>query len=256
MSVLEEIVARTRTDLAIRRSRVGEPELRERVVSSERSFVDALRRPGLGLIAEFKRRSPSRGDIRPGASVQDVVSIYDRYASAVSVLCDEPYFGGGPEVLEEARGVTDVPLLYKGFVVSPYQVFEARSVGADAVLLMASVLDDATLVDCLAVAHELRMDGLVEAHDDEELDRALSIGARVVGVNSRDLHSLTIDRAAMVRRLERIPPGVCRVAESGVSSAAHVDELRDVADAVLIGTGLMSAVDIAARIEAWGWEER
>lgn len=256
MSVLGEIVARTRADLALRRERRPEAEVEACVAPSTRSFADALRAPGLGLIAEFKRRSPSRGDIRPGASVEDVVGIYDRYAAAISVLCDAPYFGGGPELLAAAREVTERPLLYKGFVVSTYQVLEAREAGADAVLLMASVLDDETLRRCLARARELRMDALVEAHDDAELDRAIALGADVIGVNSRDLHTLDIDRAAMRRRLDRVPDGVVRVAESGVSSAEQVDELRGKADAVLIGTALMAAADIEARIDALGWEAR
>lgn len=254
-TVLERIVARTRRDLAERKERVGLDDLRDRARPSGRDFAGALEpvdgRPS--LIAEFKLRSPSRGDIRPGATVEEIVPLYARYASAISVLCDVPHFGGGFDKLAAARAVCERPLLCKDFVVDRYQVLEGRIAGADSVLLMASVLEDAQLRDLLVFARDWGMEPLVETHDDAELGRALEAGARVVGVNSRDLRTLRIDFDEMVRRLERMPTGVVRVAESGVGRPEHVGALAGLAEAVLIGTTLMSAPDPAARIEELGW---
>lgn len=257
-TVLGRIVARTRADLATRKERRPFAELESVLEESRRSFADALAAPMSppNLIAEFKLRSPSRGDIRPGATAESIVPLYARYAAAISVLCDEPHFGGGFDKLEAARRLCDLPLLCKDFIVDRYQIAEGRVAGADGVLLMASVLGDAELRELLAYTRSLGMEALVETHDDEELQRALDAGARVVGVNSRDLRTLEIDFDQMLRRLERVPDGCVRVAESGVSTPEHVASLAGVADAVLIGTTLMAAPDPAAKLEALGWTAR
>lgn len=259
-SILDAIVRDTHVDLEARRRRVSEAALERRVeaigAAEAGAFERALRAPGLSLIAEFKRRSPSQGVIAPDARVDAVLPIYDAYASAVSVLCDARYFGGGPELLTEARTHTSLPLLFKGFVVSRYQLLEARLAGASAVLLMASVLDDGALRSRLAEAHALGLDVLAESHTDEELERVLQAGARIVGVNSRDLHTMAIDLDAMLRRLERVPRDRVRVAESGLRDRASIDRVRHVADAALLGTSLMASSDIRTRIESFGWVRR
>jgi indole-3-glycerol phosphate synthase len=259
-SVLERIVADTRADLATRRARVPEGMLDARVAAlaphAPGRLEAALRAPGLSLIAEFKRRSPSRGAIAPEARVEHVVPIYDQYAAAVSVLCDERHFGGGPEVLSAAGAHTSLPLLYKGFVVSRYQLLEARLAGASGVLLMASVLDDAALGRLITEATALGLDVLAESHTDAELARVLSSGATMVGVNSRNLHTMAIDLDAMLRRLAGVPSTLVRVAESGMQDAGTIARVREVADAALLGTALMASDDVGARIEALGWARR
>lgn len=254
MSVLDRIVAKTAVDLERRRRRVPMATLEAGLQPSARSFEGALRGPGISLIAEFKPRSPSRGAIRPDARPVDIVPIYDRYASAVSVLVDRMHFGGGFDVLAEARTHTERPILAKGFFVSRYQVLEARAAGADAILLMANILDDDMLLALRSDAAALDMDALVEVHDDAELERVLALDVSVVGVNARDLSTLKIDLDAMLRRLERVPTARVRVGESGVHTPRDVERLRGRADAVLVGTALMEAPDVEARIRGFGWE--
>lgn len=252
-TVLGRILARTRSDLAQRKASVPVEAVRERATLSTRSFAQALRTAPLSLIAEYKPKSPSRGPIRPDASPEDVVRAYSPYASAVSVLCDEPFFGGGYGVLSRVRAVTTLPLLAKDFVVDEYQVFEARAHGADAILLMASVLEEAALRHLLHLVRSLGMEALVETHDEAELEVALRAGAMVVGVNSRDLRTLEVDLGRARQRLQRVPTDRIRVAESGLRSRSDIEAVRTHADAVLIGSELISAPDPARRIEELGW---
>lgn len=256
MTVLERILARTREDLAGRRARRPLEALRAEVERAPGRFAPALAAPGLGLVAEIKPRSPSKGVLRDPFAPEQFVRAYARYAAAISVLCDAPFFGGGYPLLAEVRRATDLPLLAKDFVVDPYQVYEARRAGADAVLLMVSVLSRSQLGELLDVARGLGMHALVETHDAAELDVALGVGAEVVGVNSRDLRSLEIDLERASRLLAEIPEGRVRVAESGLVDVASVARVRDRADAALIGSALMASDDPAAEIERLGWRPR
>ncbi len=254
MSVLHRIVARTRADLDARR---GPLEALPTPPAPPRDFAGALEAAdGLALIAEFKPRSPSKGAIRPDASPEDVARLYRRHAHAMSVLCDAPFFGGGYPTLARVRAVTDLPLLAKDFVVDAYQLHEARAHGADAVLLMASVLPPAELEALLAQARALGMAALVEVHDAHELGVAVEVGARVVGVNSRDLKTLSIDLDHAARLLDAVPAGRLRVAESGLTERAAVDRVRGRADAALVGSAIMAADDPAGFMEALGWPSR
>jgi len=251
--VLARIVERTRADVRERGRRTPLAELEARVDRSTGDLHAALAEPGLGLIAEFKPRSPSRGELRPGADPAAIARAYRPYAAAISVLCDAPFFGGSHEALAEVRRVSGLPVLCKDFVVTPYQVVEARAWGADGVLLMAALLDRDDLAALRDLAEDLGMAALVEAHDGAELDAALESGARIVGINSRDLHTLDVDLTRIEALVDRIPAGVVRVGESGVHSPDDVGRLRGRVDALLIGTELMTAEDPAARIEALGW---
>ena len=254
-TVLDKIVAQTRIDVAARAAALPLATLEATLAPSLRSFADALRsdRVGVRLLAEFKPRSPARGVLREGAQIADVVPVYARYAAGISVLCDAPFFGGGYGMLREARALVDTPLLAKDFVVGRYQIAEARAAGADAVLLIAALLDDPTMTELLAYARDLGMEPLLETHDDDEQARALDAGALVVGVNSRDLRTMAIDLRAMRRRLAMVPRDRVVVAESGTETAADIDALCGVADAALIGSALMTAADIGGAIEALGF---
>ena len=221
-----------------------------------RGFEAALRAPELALIAELKPRSPSRGPIRPDASAADAAAWYGPRAHAISVLCDGQDFGGSLALLGEVRSLVSQPVLCKDFVVSPYQIVEASARGADAILLMCSLLPPHELKRALALCAEVGIDALVETHDEAELDEALNAGATVIGVNARDLRTLEIDVSCAARLLGRLPSHVVRVAESGLHSSTELDLVRPVSDACLVGTSLMSAEDPGLAAEALGWARR
>jgi indole-3-glycerol phosphate synthase len=212
-------------------------------------FEDALAGPGLGAIAEIKRRSPSLGDIRPDADPAQLAAAYaEAGAAAVSVLVDE-LFGGDWDDLRAARAATEAPLLAKGFFSTEEHLRTAKEAGADAVLLLLRDLDDDQVRMLLGLAGELGLDTLVEAHDAGELERAVSHGAPVIGVNARDLSTFEIDRAAQLALVARIPPDRIAIAESGVRTRAQgaAAELAG-ADAILVGSALMQAPDPAAKL--------
>lgn len=254
MSVLDEIVARKRSDVAERMRRTPQEELARRALPTRRSFAEALRKPGTRFILECKKASPSEGCIRPNFDIAEIARTYAPFADAVSVLTDEPYFQGGFAYLRAAREILDQPILCKDFVISPYQVYEARANGADAVLLMLSVLDDNMYRTCSHIAAALSMDVLTEAHDEEEVDRAVALGAEAIGLNNRDLKTLRVDLGVTARLADRIPGDRIVVCESGIRSHADVVALRASADAFLVGTRLMkeARLDLAVRETLFG----
>jgi indole-3-glycerol phosphate synthase len=212
-------------------------------------FAEALAAPGLGAIAEIKRRSPSAGDLRPDADPARIAAAYARAgAAAISVLVDER-FGGTWDDLRAARGATDAPLLAKGFFSTEEHLRTAKEAGADAALLLLRDLDDGSMRRLLAAAGDLGLDTLVEAHDGGELDRAVALGAPVIGVNARDLSTFEIDRVAQLGLVARAPIDRVVIAESGISTRAQgaAAELAG-ADAVLVGSALMRAPDPAAAL--------
>jgi indole-3-glycerol phosphate synthase len=212
-------------------------------------FAEALRAPGLGAIAEIKRRSPSAGDLRPDADPAMLAAGFERAgAAAVSILVDER-FGGSFEDLAAARAAARLPLLAKGFFSTRAHLEKAWASGADAVLLLLRDLDEQTTVELMRAARELQLDTLVEAHDRDELRRAVRVDADVIGVNARDLTTFEIDRAAQLELVAQAPPDRVIVAESGIVSRAQgaAAELAG-ADAVLVGSTLMRAADPAAKL--------
>lgn len=247
VSVLGEIVARTRARVAERhRARPLDSILSSAPTPGERRpFAQALERAGVNVIAEFKRRSPSRGTIREDLGVVQVAQAYEvGGAAALSVLTEEEYFGGRLEDLQQARVATLLPALRKDFIVDPYQIWESWIAGADAVLLIVAALADAELRKLHEAASEVSLAALVEVHDADELGRALAVGARVIGVNSRDLRTLQVDLKTAFDLVERIPDDVIAVAESGIKTGADVRRLRAAGyDACLIGEHLMQAPD-------------
>jgi len=234
--ILDEILAHKRQEIASCRE--------------IRPFVEALRQPGIGVIAEFKRRSPSGGDIRPGASPSEIAAMYaEAGAAALSVLTDDKYFGGSDQDLREARAACSLPVLRKEFVVDAFQLYEARGMGADAVLLIVRALSDVQLRDMLQLTDRLGMDALVETHSEDEVRRALNSGARLIGVNNRDLDTLTTDVTLAPRLRSLVPPECVFVAESGISTPEQISRLADAGvDAVLIGESLLRSTDPGARL--------
>jgi len=255
--ILDEILAHKRAEVAERRAHrpyvdvdtaydtVDTGSVKADRASRPRGFAAALRQPGVSVIAEFKRRSPSGGDLRPDSSVSEIVRSYAANgAAAVSILTDSQYFGGSDSDLTEARSAAALPALRKDFVVDPYQIYEARALGADAVLLIVRALSDAELASLLALTAELRMDALVETHSADEVRRALHAGATLIGVNNRDLDTLQTDVSLAPRLRPLVPSSCVFVAESGVSSPSQIAALSEAgADAVLIGESLLRAPD-------------
>ena len=251
---LEEVVERTRADVAARREVVPLEALQERLEPPPRGrpFSEALIQEGISLIAEMKRSSPSKGPIRPDATVTDIVRAYEAAgASACSVLTEPHWFGGSLDDLVEARAACDLPLLRKDFIVDPYQLAEARLAGADAVLLIVAALDPADLTSLQDQAGEIGLDCLVEVHDEDELETALECGAEIIGVNNRNLQTLDVDPDTALRLLVDAPAGSIVVAESGITSNADVQRLEEAGvDAILVGEALMREDDPAAAVHA------
>lgn len=244
MSVLEELVAAAR-------GRSFEPaELGPPVRSAAPGFADSLRGRGrLAVIAEVKRASPSAGVLAAGIDPLEQARAYHRGgAAAISVLTEPTRFGGSLGDLRRVAGGSPLPALMKDFVVVPDQVRAARRLGARAVLLIARILPGALLGELLAAAGEEGLDVLVECHTGAEIERALAAGAGLVGVNNRDLDTLAVDTSVALRLLPGLPDEVVAVAESGYAGGADVEPLRGLADAVLVGSALMTAADPAARI--------
>lgn len=253
MTVLGDICARTRSRVQERRREVPEAALEAglEVRAEGRPFRESLSRPGMSVIAEFKRQSPAAGQIRPGASVEEVVTAYgEAGAAALSVLTEEESFGGSLEDLRAARAASQLPLLRKDFVVDAYQVTEAAVAGADAILLIVAALEDGELATFDARARELGLDVLVEVHDADELQRALSVlDPDLIGINNRDLRDFSVDTSRTEALIPEIPAGKTVVSESGIRTAAEVDRLEmSGVDAVLVGESLMRAPDPGAAL--------
>ena len=253
MTVLDEIIVGVREDLAERQQRVGLDRVKELARRSPQALdvVSALRpldddgNRRVTVIAEVKRSSPSKGML---AAIGDPAGLSRDYelggASLISVLTERRRFGGSLQDLADVRAAVDVPILRKDFVVTSYQVWEARAHGADAVLLIVAALDQNTLVSLVERVHSLGMTALVECHEVDEVSRAVDAGARVIGVNARDLRTLEVDRSTFARLVDLIPRHVVKVAESGVRGPHDVLEYaRAGADAVLVGESLVLGKD-------------
>ncbi len=254
MSFLSDILARKRDEVAARRAALADRELAARAADAApaRSFEHALSLVGgpPRIVAEVKRASPSAGAIRQGLDASAQARAYaGAGAAAISVLTDGPGFGGSLDDLRAARGAVDLPLLRKDFVLDRYQLLEARAAGADATLLVVAALERDALRRLLHACTELDLGALVEVHDEAELEAALSAGARVIGVNNRDLRTFRVDLAVSERLLPLFPAGVRAVAESGVRTAADAQRLRRAGWAnLLVGEALVRAADPAALI--------
>ena len=253
-TVLDRILAETRAELERRKRERPLPPVGavkpSDPVPGERRFRDALAAPGIGVIAEFKRRSPSAGALHERPDLREIVLAYEQGgAVAASILTEGPNFSGSLEDLTAARAACSLPLLRKDFVVDPYQLHEALAAGADAVLLIVAALADEQLASLHTTATELGLDVLVEVHDREELQRALALGADIVGVNNRDLRDFSVDVERTAQLMGEIPPGVLVVSESGIRDSAQLRRLSEQGvQAVLVGETLMRADDPAAAL--------
>ncbi len=246
MSVLNDILTSTRLELAQRKRARPEAQLRELeldAVDAQRSLRGALDRPGIGVIAEFKRRSPSAGSLREDAKLTEMARAYERGgAVALSVLTEGPHFDGSLEDLATARAACELPLLRKDFIVDPYQLYEARLAGADAILLIVAALSGTQLRALRELARGLGLDVLVEVHDPAELRVALDAGADLIGVNNRDLRDFSVEVERTFEMLTAIPEHVTVVSESGIGEPEQLVRLQEAGVAgVLVGESLMRA---------------
>lgn len=248
-TVLDRIVANKREEIAFAKVR---RDMQSLVTAAKqgpeiRSFMDALRgHEYVRLIAEVKRASPSKGMIRAQFEPVEIALAYQAGgAAAISVLTDEPFFQGRLDYLTDVRNRVDIPVLRKDFILDPYQVYEARAAGADAVLLIAECLDRNELKDLYGLIHELGMTALIELYDPKHLENVLATGTKLVGVNNRDLNTFGVDLDHVIRLKREIPSDVCVVAESGIFTAADVHKLhKNKIDAMLVGESLMRQPDV------------
>jgi indole-3-glycerol phosphate synthase len=257
--LLRGILQSTREELERRKRELPQRVLEDRARAGTSSggerlpgaFRTALTQPGMAVIAEFKRRSPSAGTLREQADLHEVIPAYERGgASALSVLTERRNFGGSLEDLWLARGLCALPVLRKDFVVDEYQLLEARAAGADAVLLIVAALDGGELRSLHAAAGALGLDVLVEVHDRDELERALGLGAELIGINNRDLRDFSVDVGRTTLLMGSVPGGVTVVSESGISSAGQLRGLeREGVQAVLVGESLMRSPDPRRALE-------
>jgi indole-3-glycerol phosphate synthase len=247
VSVLDDILVGVREDLAARQEQTSLDALKERAarLPDTKPILPTLRSSGVSVIAEVKRSSPSRGSL---AAISDPAALARDYeaggAALISVLTEQRRFGGTLADLAAVRAAVDVPLLRKDFIVSSYQLWEARAHGADVVLLIVAALEQNALVSLVERAASLGLTALVEAHTAEEVDRAVDAGAQIIGVNARDLKTLRVDRGVFRSLAPRIPDGIVKVAESGVRGPHDVmDYAREGADAILVGESLVTGGD-------------
>lgn len=259
-TILDKILMRKVVEVAARQAKLPLGEVRSQAAQSgpARDFASALRRETVALIAEVKKASPSKGVL---VEDFDPVRIGTAYAhngaAAISVLTDEEFFQGSLSDMQAVRQAVPVPVLRKEFVIDPYQVYEARAAGADAVLLIVAALADAQLADLHTLIRELGMTPLVEVHHEAELERALRLQPQVIGVNNRDLKTFHVDLGVTERLAKLMPPQVTLVAESGIMSAEDVYRMGQLgAHAVLVGESLVKSGDIATSVQAYSSQKR
>lgn len=250
--ILDEICEHKRVEIADKKRAQPLAELEEQARNARppRDFRAALRRPGISLIAEIKRASPTKGVLRSDLDVVDLSVLYEQTgARALSVLTDERYFKGSLADLRDVHRNTTLPCLRKEFVIDDYQITEARAAGADAVLLIVRILSDKQLKDYLHLAAEWGMAALVETHTEQEIERAIQAGAHIIGINNRDLDTFVVDIQTTLKLKRLVPGGHVLVSESGISTRKHVQMLEDGGvDAILVGESLVTSNDIAAKI--------
>lgn len=249
MSILSEIAEKTRQRVAAEKKHLPLAQLRDQAEAMEAStgfpFKKALAAPGMSFICEVKKASPSKGLIAPDFPYLQIAQEYQAAgAAAISCLTEPYWFQGSDQYLREISKAVTIPVLRKDFTVDDYMIYGAKVLGASAVLLICAILDDSQLRDYLALSHSLGLSALVEAHDEAELDRALSAGAAIIGVNNRDLRTFTVDVENSLRLRRLAPPEVLFVSESGIKTNADIQKLYDNGtNAVLIGETLMRAPD-------------
>ena len=241
--ILDVIVEDKKKRLKEYKARTSEEQMKELALVSERksiSFYEALAKPGLSIIGEFKKASPSMGKIEMTMELTDRIDEYNASVDAISCLTEEDHFLGNTDYFKEIRNISPLPMIRKDFIIDPYQIYEAKVIGADCILLIAAILSDEQMAEYYKLATELGMNVLVETHDEEEMERALKIQPKIIGVNNRNLKDFTISLENTKRLRPMVPEGTVFVSESGVTTNEHIAFLKECkVDALLIGGAFM-----------------
>jgi len=258
--ILKEIIAKKKEKIQFVKQQFPEEELKAKIqgIAQARPFLEAINKPRqISLIAEIKKQSPSKGVIRQDFNYQEIAKIYQEAGvSAVSILTEEDYFGGSVTFINQVKSLADVPVLRKDFILEPYQVYESRFFGADAILLIADLLTQGEICELSVLALELGLDYLVEVHTEKELKKVLKLkNIPLIGINNRDLHTLEVDFKTTEKLFPLIPKDKVVVVESGIKTYQDTLFLKILGiNAVLIGTVFMEAVDIKRKVEeVMGW---
>ncbi len=247
--ILEEIARHKRGEIVCMKERLSDNPFNGNLEKSNRSFLEAIKgKSSVSLIAEIKRASPSKGLIRENLDVKYVSGLYNKYADAISVVTDELFFAGHPSLVKSAKLYSQNPVLRKDFLVDELQIKESRFLGADAVLLIASLLSADEIARFIDTASFYEMDCLVEVHNRQELEKAVSAGSKIIGINNRDLQTFKVDVSTTTKLAGLVPSEKILVSESGFSSRQEIDKMQGIADAVLVGTSLMESEDLEKKL--------
>lgn len=243
--ILDEIVEAKKKRLVEHKAKTSEDRMKELALASTRrsiSFYDALAKEGLSIIGEFKKASPSLGTIKSKIELTDRIDQYNASVDAISVLTEEDYFNGGVAYLEQVRGISGLPIIRKDFIIEEYQVYEAKAIGADCILLIAAILDDAAFKRLYDLAYSLGLDVLCEVHDEEEMQRMIDLNVKIIGINNRNLKTFEIELETTRKLAGMVPKGKVLVSESGVTEDCHIELLKQSnVDALLIGRAFMES---------------
>ncbi len=253
--ILDDIVEAKKKRLPQHKEVTSPEKMKDLALNCERksiSFYDALAKKGLSIIGEFKKASPSLGVIANKLELTDRIDQYNNSVDAISVLTEEDYFHGGVEYLRKVRGITNLPIIRKDFIIEEYQVYEAKVIGADAILLIAAILDDETFKRLYDLAYALGLDVLCEVHDESELKRMLDLDVKIIGINNRNLKDFVISLDTTRRLVGMIPEGKVIVSESGVTTDADIQVLKECSvDALLIGRAFMESENPCELAKSW-----
>lgn len=251
--ILDDIVAKRQQQLIREKQKISPQEMEQRAVEEKRPVLDfygALKMEGLSVIAEVKKASPSKGVIREDFRPAEFAKAYEEGgAAAISCLTEEHYFQGSSEIFREVRQAVGLPILRKDFIIDPYQIYEARVIGADAILLIAALLDTETMMSFMSIAKSLGLHCLTEVHNEGELRSAVRAGAEIIGINNRDLKTFRVSLDTTKALAEKLPEKVVKVSESGIRGREDMETVKQYgADAVLIGETLMRSSDMAKEL--------
>lgn len=246
--MLKEIIENKKKEVEASKKNIPLDSFIDKIHLSNRDFKKAISKNKLNLIAEFKKSSPSKNIAKKEFDIKETISIYSKHADAISILTDKKYFNGSLNDLKEASKLTRLPLLRKDFIIDQYQIFESRYNYADAILLIASILKNEEVKKFIAIAKKYTMPCIVEIHTEEELKRALECNAEIIGINNRDLQTLSIDTNTTLRLAEKIPKNKIIISESGISSRDYVEKIRDKVSAILVGSYFMNSEDIGKSV--------
>ncbi|MCM1385815.1 MAG: indole-3-glycerol phosphate synthase TrpC [Bacillus sp. (in: Bacteria)] len=253
--ILDEIVADKKKRLIEHKARISEEEMKELAADCDResiSFYQALAKDGLSIIGEFKKASPSHGKMDNKIELTDRIDKYNASVDAISCLTEEDHFLGSVDYFKKIRAITPLPMIRKDFIIDPYQIFEAKVIGADCILLIAAILTDRELKMFYELAYALGMDVLVEVHDETEMMRAIGLDAKIIGVNNRNLKDFTIDLHTTKKLAQMMPKETILVSESGVTKDEDIIFLKQTGvDALLIGTVFMEAKEPELLAKKW-----